>query len=631
MYSIFGTGRAAGNLIGVLLNLAALLLIALGLKNFGSRWGALLFMMLAGINFTLIHFARTPFLEASQNFWLAAAFYLFSLGSKRIWFFLAAGAAAAAAAFFGKALALFGIGIFLGALLIIWLKESKSRRQTFTKALLFCLGYGGVALGWYLFAYLPSAEKFQEYLLEQGLGLYGSPRAFEAWNWFVVQLNWFLYERNFLGKLPFVTVLGVIGGAVLIYRVLRRPHKKDKTVFNQGWLLLFVWSAVAFLALFPHNYRPLRYQTTLMLPLLGLAGLLLGNWLRGLIEPPESSGKKAKINRYLLAASCGLWLMPVLASAFLYLKAFEGLPAAFNFAIDNAFWIAGATFGIGFLGALGLSFLLKIKLNWRPLGGILAILVLISYSAVHISMYAEWVDTRVYTLVTTDRDLGALLAKDAVVAGSYATALTQENRLGCVHHMFGKKAEYVDPEFFKRFPITHLVIDEGNENRARQDYPEVMSQAHLLATYNIRGYDVKLLRVAPAAGSQHALRYRPTDFELARYWLEAQNPDSALYYLDRYLARGIPNFSADLALGTSYLSEGHANVALTHLLKVVDFAPRNVLARLYLGYAYLGAAASELQVAYYDSAYVHLKYCRKFITREQDQDLAKTVDQLEKR
>ncbi|MFH2054572.1 MAG: hypothetical protein ABIJ61_01325 [bacterium] len=631
VYSICGTGRAAGNLVGSLMNLIALLFIALAIKNFGSRWGAVFFLFFAGLNYTLIHFARTPFLEASQNFWLAASFYFFSLAQRKRWSYLAAGAACAAAAFFGKMLALFGGGIYIVALVLVWLRSRDGRSETLRGVMLFLGGYLAIALLWLLIFYLPEAAHFKKYLLEQGLGLYGAPRAFESLDWFLVQLNWFFYERGFLGKLPIVTALGVIAGALVLYRLLLPRRKKEQSTLDLGWLVLMIWTLLAFLSLFPHNYRPLRYQTTIMLPLMGLAGLLLANWITRFTSPKAAPGKPRRPSRYLLAVLWGLWFMPVLFSAFLYLKNFEGLPEAFTFALDNVYYISAVTFLVGFLAAVFVPGLLKPSRGWRRVGGVAVGLVVVAYAAIHLFNYASWVDKRQYDLITADRDLGAILAADAVISGSYATALTQENGLGCINHMFGVDPTKVDYDFFKRYPITHLVIDEGNESRARKDYPEIMSQAQTLATYTIRGYDVKLLRVAPATGNPHALRYQPTDFEWASYWQTQHTNDSASFYLQRYLAQGIPNYSADLALGISLLTESQNAASLPHLERAVEFAPRNVLARLYLGYAYLNTGLEMQEPAYYDSALVHLKYCRKFVSREQDPQLARNVDELEKR
>ncbi len=62
-----------------------------------------------------------------------------------------------------------------------------------------------------------------------------------------------------------------------------------------------------------------------------------------------------------------------------------------------------------------------------------------------------------------------------MISGPYGPALTQDNHFGSVIHMFG--VTQADKELFSKYPITHLVMDDGNEKRAREDYAEMMSRA----------------------------------------------------------------------------------------------------------------------------------------------------------
>ncbi len=628
VYSIFGTGRAAGNLVGVLLNFAAILLLALAIKNFGSRLGALLFAFLASLNYTLVHFARAPFMEASENFWLCAAFYFVSLGQQRAWMLIFAGMAAAAAALFGKMIALFAIGLYLAAFLLYWLSDRKQLRSVIRQALLFFVGYAAVAVFWLFFTYLPSSEQVAHYLSEQGVGLYGAPKAFEGIGMFFWQLQTLLVERNFFAKLPLITIFGSLFGAGVIYSLLKGKKHGSGSGLNIGWLILLLWAAASFVALFPFNYRPLRYETTLMFPMMAMAGLMLAT----LLTPAKSGsskgkGKPSQVNPVYLGLFWGFWLLPMLYALLVVGTGMWTDPAARADLSNSPLLYPLLLFLVG----SGAAFLVKpardLRFNWRPAALLIAGILLVGYAAVQFVQYGRWVSMRQYTLITADRDIGAILAKDAVISGSYAVALTQENRLGCVHHMFGLK--YVDPDFFKRFPITHLVVDEGNEKRARQDYPDVMSKAEVLATYGIRGYPVKLMRVAGATGNEQASKYQPTAFEEARHWVDLANNDSARVYFERYLDEDIPNYSADMALGTAYIGEDNYAKALLHLRKAHDFSPRDVLANYYLGYAYMGAAAAQTEPVYFDSALVCFRFAHKFMPN--DQKLTQAVDELEKR
>lgn len=628
VYSIFGTGRAAGNLVGVLLNFAAILMLALAIKNFGSRLGALLFAFLASLNYTLVHFARAPFMEASENFWLCAAFYFFSLGQRRAWMLIFAGMAAAAAALFGKMIALFAIGLYLAAFLLYWLSDRKQLRSVIKQALFFFAGYAAVAVFWLFFTYLPSSEQVAHYLSEQGVGLYGAPKAFEGIGMFFLQLQTLLVERHFFTKLPLITIFASLFGAAVIYSLLRSKKQASDPGLNMGWLILLLWAATSFVALFPFNYRPLRYETTLMFPMMAMAGLMLAALLT-----PKSSGaprgksKRNQVNPVFLGIIWGLWLLPMLYAALVVGTGMWSDPASHANLLDSPLLYALLLFLVGFGSAFLAKAVRGIRFNWRPAALFVAVVLLVGYTAVQFVQYGSWVRMREYTLITADRDIGAILAKNAVISGSYAVALTQENDLGSVHHMFGLK--YVDPDLFKRFPITHLVVDEANEKRAREDYPDLMSKAEVLATYGIRGYAVKLIRVAGVTGNEQASQYQPTAFEEARHWVDQANNDSARVYFERYLDEDIPNYSADMALGTAYIGEENYARALVHLRKAHDFAPRDVLANYYLGYAYMGVAAAQTKPVYFDSALVCFKFAHRFMPK--DQKLTQAVEELEKR
>src|SRR5690606_40695442 len=111
VFTLFGTGRAEGNAVAVIFNLASILLLTLALRNFGARLAALIFALIASLDFTMVWFARTPFLEASQNFWLCATVFCFSLAERRLIYSALAGFICAGAACFGKMIAPFMLGV----------------------------------------------------------------------------------------------------------------------------------------------------------------------------------------------------------------------------------------------------------------------------------------------------------------------------------------------------------------------------------------------------------------------------------------------------------------------------------------------------------------------------------------
>ena len=73
-----------------------------------------------------------------------------------------------------------------------------------------------------------------------------------------------------------VTILAYLFGAgVLTWFVGKRTGKKLFAEFNLGWVILMLWFVVGYVTLFPWNYRPLRYQTSIMFPAMAMAGVAL--------------------------------------------------------------------------------------------------------------------------------------------------------------------------------------------------------------------------------------------------------------------------------------------------------------------------------------------------------------------
>jgi lysylphosphatidylglycerol synthetase-like protein (DUF2156 family) len=629
VYSILGTGRAQGNLTSVILNLLAILFVALAIRNFGSRLGGIIFALLACLNFTLIMFARIPFLEASQNLWLSLSFYFFSKGRDRHFWYVFSGFATAAAAFFGKIVALYAGGLYLAVWAYIYFKSESDRKAVLRSALGFYGAYIAVGVFWLLYTYLPSAAEVSHYYAEQGKGLYGTPRAFQELHYFFWQLQNLLWERNFIDKLPIVTSLAAIGGVVALGKVFGRRAAKqpvDPTVL--GMAIVLVWLVFAYVALFPFNYRPLRYQTTLMIPMMAIGGFLLAfAFDRSSIPIPRDKAKKSgrktggkQKSIVPFAVASAFLLLPVLSSAVLALgsKGFE------QSVFQDIYLVTLLILVIGFIAAWLSRLRFWKGILTRNTFQIFTVVVLVVYIGYHLFAYVSWVGAREYTLITADRDIGEILSDGAVVSGSYGSALTQENKLGCIHHQFGVKVP--DKDFFRKFPITHIAVDPGNEKRAQQDYASLMAGAQLVSTYVIRGLPVKLYRISEMSPNADAKTYRPSEFEDAMAMFSRNASDSAVALLDRYVEKGNRSYSAEMTLADVYSRARKYPAAFEHFRRILDLAPLDGYAAYLYGMNLLNAAVELREPAYRDSALVYLEIAAPRLAKEER--LQKLVRQL---
>ena len=631
VFNLFGTGRAAENGVAVVFNLAAILLLALAIKNFGSRLAALLSALLACCDFTMVWFGRTPFLEGAQNFWICLSVYLFSKGSTKSLFYIFAGIACAAAAFFGKMIALFMAGVFLVVFVVQYFNDNEARKATLTNAVWFGGGFLVTALVYLVAVYLPSRSQVAGYLTEQAFGLYGAPKALESPNEFLYQLMTLLWDTQFFAKMPITTILAFIGGAGILtcFAVARSKDKKLFGEFNPGWLLVLVWFGAGYVALFPWNYRPLRYQTTIMFPAFALAAIALA-YVIEYLKSARSQAKKPVERAYnlpVLLVLWGLWLLPMIALIVLTLTAKDGIPLGETFVGKSSFAAGMIFIAVG----AGLAFAYKsIGSSFRKfasLGVIAAGTLVVVALGLHIAAFASWAGIRQYSLFAADRDLGVILAKDAVVTGPYAPAFTLENKLGCVIHMFG--VVNVDRDFFSKYPMTHIAMDEGNEKFAREQYPEMMSRAKFVTRYYARGIPVKVYNIVDASPNAAVKNYLPTDYEIAQSYIAVNRADSAEFYMRRFLDSGTPNYSANMYVGDALNSSENWERAIGYYRKVQEFSPGDAQSAIGIGNCFLSIGTAQTNAAYFDSALVYFKMARGLYRN--DPRLENTIIQLERR
>lgn len=630
VFAVAGTGRAEGNAVAVLFNLSAILVLALALRNFGSPLAGLVFAALACFDFTMVWFGRTPFLEGAQNFWLCLSVFLFSKGREKSLFYILAGIACAAAAFFGKMIALFMAGVFFVVWLMLYLNNPETRKAILGNAIRFGGGFGLTTLVYLVLVYLPSRSQVSSYLSEQAFGLYGAPQALESVENFCFQLMTLLSDTEFFIKMPIITVLAFIGGAgILTWLAVRSKEGRLFGNFNAGWVLILIWFGAAYVALFPWNYRPLRYQTTLMFPAFALAAITVAYvceyFLRG--RPQGKKPAERSLNLPVLLISWSLWLLPIVALIVIVLLRAVSTGNEKPFVAESTLLATILFLGIGALIGLLYKTMAATLRNWSNLGVAVAALLLAICLVWNLVSFIGWAGQRQYSLITADRDLNTILSKDAVITGSYATALTQENKRGCIIHMFG--VVNVDKEFFAKYPITHIAMDDGNSKFAKEQYPELMNQAKFVTRYYLRGIPVMVYRIAEVSPNPEARKYLPTDYEVAQNFIAEANSDSAQYYMRRYLDLGAPNFSANMYVGDALNSAKIYDRAIESYRRAQDFSPGDAVSALGLGNAFTSLGAETQNAAYFDSALVYFKVARHLY--RSDPRLENTIQQLERR
>jgi tetratricopeptide (TPR) repeat protein len=195
-------------------------------------------------------------------------------------------------------------------------------------------------------------------------------------------------------------------------------------------------------------------------------------------------------------------------------------------------------------------------------------------------------------------------------------------------HMFGVKR--VDKDIFRKLPVTHLLMDDGNEKRAREDYKELMDKATFITRYIIRGFPVRLYRINDLTGNEQAAQYQPTDYEKGQYFAGLKQQDSASYYFTNFLEKNIPNYSANLYIADALMSQLKYEAALESYRKAQQFSPGDAVSAINFANAYLAIpGVKPNSPVYYDSALIYFKIAAAAFPS--DKGIADKVRQLEKR
>jgi 4-amino-4-deoxy-L-arabinose transferase-like glycosyltransferase len=595
VFSILGTGRFQANLVAVILNLLTMVFLFLALKKvFGKRTAFLSFFLL-GINFVFIMYGRNPFLEISAMFLLTLGFYFLVSSLKRNLLLLPSGICFAAGIFFGKTMAAFILPACAGVFLLWFLEQPPSeglwkRSKPFA---LFCAGFILVLLFWIFFAYLPAKREVAGYFGEQALGLYGFPRAWQSLSGFVDSL--FTFGKDLFFRMPVVFILSFLG-LLLFFR--NRPSLgrlfKLRDHQSKAKFFLILWFVGGFFLLMSLNYRPLRYQLYLIPPMCALAGL----WLDSLIR--SFNTKREPPNGILF------WISFVVAVAFLV-----------NYAITTMYRLSAKP--IQLASSLVISVIVTLVLGgiyyWLSARSpatakaasssqsktmatghrILLVLVLLLVSlVVNGWQYVSWASLPTYSLNRSSVDLGRILSDQAVISGPYGPALVWDNKLKNIIHMFGVSKP--DPQLFHTYPITHLALERGgNRDRAFQDYPQVMNQAKIVATYWLRHIPVDIYRIGEHTGNPETTEYPLSDFERAKLLMEAEQTDLALALLEDFVSRHPENYSGHHALAQIHYDRGEYQRALLLLEKAAEFHPTDFVIHQLMGAVYFTLASQTGQ------------------------------------
>jgi len=591
-FKLLGIGRLQANLTAVVLNISSLFFLFLALRKTNGYRAAVFSVLLLGADFTFLAYGRETFAEVSVIFFLSLGFYLLVHGSRKALFLWLAGALHMCSILFGKMLAVFILPACLAVLFSITVKEPRKR---ILPVLHFLGGASIIFLPWFVLVYNPASRHISGYLSEMSVGMYGLPEALESINHFL--LSFFSFgqvskvfpdmpalsiETDFFYKLPVIFVIAFLFMIYWFSRFLGRRKILDTfKSFSIPEVYSVFWFVFGFLVLMPWNYRPLRYQTLLIPPLAIMAGLGLDRFL----SPDDKSKDKKLPNLFWISS---VFICILLISTFLFFHVFS-----FVIKLTKNYGSFGnvllVSFVLSLLSTVGILAARR-RLSVRPpikIRACIVVFLILCCLAVNLLFILPWLSKPKFSLVNSSQDLGMILNEDAVISGSYAATLSPNNQTKLVLHMFG--ATKSDPLLFKKYPITHLVLERnGNRKRAYQDYPEIMQNAQVIATYYIRDImPVDIYRVAGGTGNSVTDAYRLSLFERADLAIKNKQLDSATTLMAKFNRENPNNLSGYLSLAKLYVEQKDYTKASEYTLKALQFDKMNFALHELLGWTYL--------------------------------------------
>ncbi|MEW6050201.1 MAG: hypothetical protein AB1644_03965 [Candidatus Zixiibacteriota bacterium] len=577
VFKLFGVGIWQSNLVGVIYSWGALTLFGLFVRKVAGNKIAILFLLFAGFDYSLTFYGRAPFLEHAMAFYAFLALVMCSYFRKWPAFALA-GLSLGVAIFFGKVMGLVFLAPF--AVLIgyrLFHDGVELPRIRLSAPIAFVAGIAAVATFWYFFSYSVMQEQVAGYLEEQTVSLYGAPEALNSFDEFVYKMVTFGIFSQLFPRLPVPAILSAVFlGVIAFQAVQKRSWEKGHTGWNAGHLFVAAMIVAFYGALMIWNYRPLRYQLVMIYAMQAGAASLIARVAR----PWQPSGAD-RIPLLFYPICFALGLVPIYQ---VYGRIREALGEQFYFT-DFKYWLALASAVTTGLVAWGIVLYRRRVFVYKRVSAFLAASVLGAVIVgTGIGSYVYWAQRPVYIARDNSRDLAMVVSPEAVVSGPFGPNMTLETNLKSIIHMFG--VSKADTALFKKYPITHILVDEPNESRATQDYPEVMKASTHVATYAIGKNKVRLFRVAGATGNYMSDSYPLSLYEqLSQAYREGETllaEQAGRRYMELYPA----NMSGCLLIGDQAEEHGQFDVAEQMYKKAIEFSPSSYvltvkLARFY--------------------------------------------------
>lgn len=501
LFSIFGVSIATQAMTGVILSCLGILLFLWVLRRRLSVEATIMAAVLLTFDYTLILYSRFPFSENALLLFAGIIVAVFAGSSDTPRSAVILGLLVAGAAFFGKA---FGL-IFATGPVVWWFSERLERRW----AIIGIFAGSTVAALLTLSLLFHGTLELVPFLWSHGTEGHGFPHGLKLPFGFFENL--FSFARTGLHEYtPFLSA-GVY--LTLLWSIFfGEPDTRIRKLMT--FLLAWLVAWIVILSIF--NYRPLRYQFLLIVPMAALTV----HWL----TRASDMVRRAKTIRW--------WQIGLLLTVNWYFLYHAITPFSITSLSLGAYlrWVWYILPVAGALTALELLFFSRKKTAISPAVTKFAAIVLITGSiAVDGWLYSDWYAKRTYGIRDANNDMAELLGPDAVVSGQIGPAITGGNRVKSFP-LFVKLPLAGSVPILKEYPITHLALPSSLWRDLKKENPEFES-VPVIARFWIRDNVNYVVPIYDRFGNEQAMKYQPTQFEQAARLMSTGGiipPDSLL-------------------------------------------------------------------------------------------------------
>ena len=510
-FKLFGVGFIQMNIVPILFSCLTLVFVFFLLRETlnGSQSLAIITFTLIGMNYLFLMYSRIANRVMPMVFFLVLALFFFQKGSKDKKWNLFAGASSFLA-FMTKGVCLYVIVSFFAGF-FVYLVLKYGLKKAIPPFSYFLLGFFVCLFLWILFIFIPHRDVLKS-ISDINKSFLVPPRSIHK-----MLTHFWTRPPLLLERSPILLLLSGLSFILLVFRASHEPKKLRLL----EWILIF-WYSGGFVYFSIIYQRVPRHFIPQIIPMVFLSSWLIHHFLQ--------SQCIAKPRRYNIIFGLALFFWLFFPVSMIVKPLLDKGP---DF-LSNI-WIA--TTLLAFLSILLVFFINSLIRLW-PENFTLSFSPLLKKTIVAVILlgvfffngrpYLDWALHPKFKLKNISTDLGKAL-DHAAISGLWAPVISLEN----THRAHESFPGFVNDQkdFIERFKITHVFASTAFDNQEikyyRQNFPEAMRRAKLMAKYQIWRAEMLLYELDPTKSPPGERHLYEAEIYTQRQGMPRYGPESS--------------------------------------------------------------------------------------------------------